>query len=356
MRIVIILLILFFANCRELDPQPSFDEYTISILEEEVTNFRLDKPWEYILGYTNVIYKDSIWHLWYESFGSDSFTYKDPSFNTYLCYAYSYDGINWIKPDLDLVYYKGVPNNIVHSNNGVENNGIHGVSIYFDESAEPAEQFKMVYSRFVESVGFSWIFGMVSSDGTHWDDERILLKHHSDTQNTLFKKDDKYKLYYRYWRAGNDGRKYRKIAYASSNYFNANFSSKNVQFSEADDNVHYYSNSARVLNSEHVIMIPSIFDVEKNYMKLAIAVSAINDFSHFQISDSLKLNNAFKEYVQRFVAPQSIEIEKTGLNSTFWSYVVLSENRHDGWRQYINTSEIRNVRLGRLLVSVKRVD
>lgn len=222
----IMLTIILFAclsyNILQNEKKVIFENSTIEILEFEITNFELNQPWEDLsLGYINVIKVDSTWHLWYETFNTASKTYDDPSFNTFINYAYSNNGVDWIKPHLNILDYNGINNNIPHFNNFKENEGVHGLSVFYDEQANHNERFKIVYSKFDINENTSYVYGAVSSDGLNWERERLLFKTHFDTQTIMFHHKGKYRLYYRY-RNNINSEKYRQIGYSSSETFDNN--------------------------------------------------------------------------------------------------------------------------------------
>ena len=91
-----------------------------------------DKPWEkrYDNLYGNIIYNEDedLYQCWYSPFIVDYSAkgmtlaerknpYEPPSNREMgICYAYSNDGINWKKPELDLVEFEGTKsNNIINT-------------------------------------------------------------------------------------------------------------------------------------------------------------------------------------------------------------------------------------------------
>ncbi|WP_428236162.1 hypothetical protein [Gracilimonas sp.] len=332
-KIVYIILLLVFSSCDFLQSEEekrNFDNSEIEFLDFELTNFELEEPWEDLfLGFINVIKVDSIWHLWYETFNSDSKLYDNPSFNTFMNYAYSKDGINWIKPKLNIQEYFELDNNIIHFNNFEENKGLHGFSVFYDIEARYDERFKIVYLKYDVEKSISYLYGAVSSDGLNWKAERPLMNIHSDTQTTLFYHNGKYRLYYRYLNNIN-GNRYRQIGYGSSESFDNNFKKNTISFSLENETstMHFYNNAARPLNDKTVIMFPSVFDVSKNNMLLYTSKSSINDYAIFNELKPINLpSDTFKI---KYAAPQSIEV--TGEENTYWLYLSLNTNGHDNWR------------------------
>ena len=193
--------------------------------------FGEDKPWEPRLDnvYGAVIFdeKDSIWKCWYNPFVVDEMTtrtpedkrnpydteYKDWDYERKIgvCYAYSSDGLNWIKPNLGLVEFNGNKNN----NLIMWVPGPHGLGVFLDEQdPDTSRRFKSFHSTFDfegdEMVSVSW-----SSDGIHWVDNIRCPEINSpgDTHNNAVW-DPVAKIYRGYTRLKVDGR--RVIGYTES--------------------------------------------------------------------------------------------------------------------------------------------
>ncbi len=130
-------------------------------------------PWEVMYNnmYPNVIYdeQEKIYKIWYGLFIYDSAYANIPpekrkhgiymkyskSRKDGLCYAFSKDGIHWIKPMLNIVKWNGRSSNILSKY-------VHGVGILKDMiERDPARRYKMFFKGEVISVRFS-------SDGLHW--------------------------------------------------------------------------------------------------------------------------------------------------------------------------------------------
>jgi hypothetical protein len=77
----------------------------------------------------------------------------------YLNYSYSHDGLNWTKPELDVV--KGT--NIVMDND----RGTHGPSVILDDfETDPEKRFKLAMAPYINKCGIT-IY--TSPDGIHWN-------------------------------------------------------------------------------------------------------------------------------------------------------------------------------------------
>jgi len=146
----------------------------VGVVEKDKANplFGEDKPWEKRFDnlYGNVIYdeKEEIYKCWYSPFivdhsaigmsleERDGKEYEEPDDREMgICYAISKDGINWEKPNLGLVDYKGSKaNNIIWR-------GPHGAGIFKDvQDPDPKRKYKTIFQGLNVSV---------SSDGLHWE-------------------------------------------------------------------------------------------------------------------------------------------------------------------------------------------
>ncbi len=105
------------------------------------------KPWErssvYCSGTALYDEEDDVFKLWYKSGGT--------------CYAWSYDGVNWVKPDLSLHSYDGnFQNNIVFPRNCI--------TVYYDEYENDIQKrFKMMGTD-----GAHAFWAAYSANGKNW--------------------------------------------------------------------------------------------------------------------------------------------------------------------------------------------
>jgi len=138
--------------------------------------FGKDKPWEVSLDnlYPNVVYDDQakLYKCWYMN------SRPLDGYNSGFCYAESKDGLEWRKPELGLVDYKGSKkNNIVLTNGG------GGVSLDRHET-DPGKRFKMFYITATHGGPMKMRF---SPDGIHWSKENVSSqKPRGDTHNNAF--------------------------------------------------------------------------------------------------------------------------------------------------------------------------
>ncbi|MEC7637879.1 MAG: serine hydrolase, partial [Verrucomicrobiota bacterium] len=142
------------------------------------------QPWEprYDNMYPNVIYdnEENLYKCWYCPFIVDQRTTethpnrRKPSLTPYmdarpagreeaLLYAISKDGLNWVKPELGLVDFKG------SSKNNIVCRGLSGAGVIKDELERfPERRYKAFYCS---NSGYKMRY---SSDGLNWGDEVAL--------------------------------------------------------------------------------------------------------------------------------------------------------------------------------------
>ena len=162
------------------------------------------KLWEarYDNFYPNVHYDpgEGIFKLWYNAFTSDASSegtplphrpeteYKDGHRRTDgLLYAVSNDGIEWTKPELNIVDFEGsTANNIVMN---TETHGFHGAGVLFDpDDPDPSRRHKAFFRNSRDrrmAVAFS-------SDGLHWTPSVNWPEHDAvgDTHNNTIRMSD----------------------------------------------------------------------------------------------------------------------------------------------------------------------
>jgi len=150
---------------------------TIGTVQKDKRNplFVEDKPWEPRFDnlYANVIFdqEEKLYKCWYSPFIIDPGSSKIPVHQRNkveypedsmgeremaICYAVSKDGIEWTKPNLNLVVFNG------SKNNNIVWRGPHGAGILKDKrERDPQKRYKMILKQNVLSVTFS-------RDGLHW--------------------------------------------------------------------------------------------------------------------------------------------------------------------------------------------
>ncbi|WP_159888457.1 hypothetical protein [Paenibacillus puerhi] len=172
------------------------------------------RPWEvrYDNGYPNVFYDEAykIYRCYYTLFVIDQVSATTPldkrrgnqyvprpGRETGLAYAYSEDGINWIKPSLGTVEFQGsTDNNLIMLD-------AHGASVFRDpRETDPAKRYKMML-RLDEDPRL--LAASFSPDGVHWCEpipwEPRVRVIKADTHNFAYWDEhlEKYVLISRHW-------------------------------------------------------------------------------------------------------------------------------------------------------------
>ena len=131
-----------------------------------------DKPWEINIGWVGNAYDPATgrYQLWYQAF-TGPFAQKC-THRCLVCYAESRDGINWIKPDLDLFDYNGIsPTNIVMIGNGGYSDRYTNSVLLDPRDPDPGRRYKMATYDFSIDEGGVERPGLVaafSPDGIRW--------------------------------------------------------------------------------------------------------------------------------------------------------------------------------------------
>jgi hypothetical protein len=172
------------------------------------------RPWEarYDNLYPNVLYdeEDGLYKCWYSPFVScevsesvrppdrtpSNFTIK-PNRKVGVCYAFSQDGINWVKPELGIVDFRG------SSKNNIVMLDAHGAGVFKDtHETDAAKRYKMLFKAEQESI----MKVAFSADGLHWSVPVPWPEHNTeaDTHNNALwdQETHKYIGFTRTWSAG----------------------------------------------------------------------------------------------------------------------------------------------------------
>jgi hypothetical protein len=128
-----------------------------------------DRPWESMsCGWGTLMIENGLYRLWYEAWDKEYTHDCDGR----LCYAESTDGVNWVKPSLGIIEYKGSrDNNIVIDRSTVNGFGFHGHSIFVDPTSPACARYRCVYLGHVPRAGHGDMTVMstaYSPDGLHW--------------------------------------------------------------------------------------------------------------------------------------------------------------------------------------------
>lgn len=162
-----------------------------------------DREWEFIVSGGCMHSIDGKFRIWYEVHPP-----RGEGEANLLCYAESDNGIDWVKPFLGLVEYRGSRNNnIVIAGRTCPYGSFHGSSVFIDPSAPPEARYKVIYmaltdddalvqrlmaerptlvSRYGQLCKSVICYGE-SPDGFNWKlHDDILMAHESDTQTTVY--------------------------------------------------------------------------------------------------------------------------------------------------------------------------
>ena len=144
-----------------------------------------ERPWEQLMitFYTTVRDEGGRLRMWYVC--------RDRQNEPNVAYAESVDGLNWTKPDLGVIEYKGST-----ANNLVGLQSLEGV-VYRDPRGAGNEQYVYV------STGRGGVYRFTSPDGLRWKrDARPLVRFQPDTQTVVFW--DELRRKYRVYTRGKD--------------------------------------------------------------------------------------------------------------------------------------------------------
>jgi len=152
---------------------------------------KADREWEghRVGAYGSVIEDEGIYKMFYDCIDNNG--------NIFHCYAYSKDGIKWIKPKLGLVEYKGSrDNNILPL--------APCGTVFIDPHDIPERKYKYVtYGHGRRGYGKQYgVYVWYSKDGLNWKrNDKLALPLNPDTQNQAFWDDriGKFVAYLRAW-------------------------------------------------------------------------------------------------------------------------------------------------------------
>ena len=123
-----------------------------------------DRPWEgNTCGYHTIFRDGELYRMYYRGWNHDSKTQKQ-AHPAVVCYAESTDGINWKKPDLNLIEFAGSKsNNII-----LADFGTHNFTPFKDTNPDcPSDARYKAVAR-GEGDGHRNLFAFQSPDGIGW--------------------------------------------------------------------------------------------------------------------------------------------------------------------------------------------
>jgi hypothetical protein len=161
---------------------------------------KMDKPWEGVAsGVYSVVFRDGdIYRMFYRaSFPENE---NDSTAGQGCAYAESTDGINWERPNLGIIEYKGQDTNMVFAGPNA-----HNFSPFLDRNPDSKEDEKY---KAVAGHHVGGLMGYKSSDCLHWEpiqDEALFTKGAFDSHNLVFfdTNYNKYACYSRYFDSTN---------------------------------------------------------------------------------------------------------------------------------------------------------
>lgn len=174
-----------------------------------------NKPWEGVFsGYSTIINDGYLYRLYYRGVPTAG---SDGSDNEVTCYAWSSDGIEWTKPDLNLFEFSGTKNNNIILANAKP--VTHNFSPFIDTNPNRPDDFKFKALGGLEK-------GLIpygSTDGIHWTkivQYPVITGGEFDSQNVSFWSESEhlYICYLRKWK-NEEGKTIRSVARATSTDF-----------------------------------------------------------------------------------------------------------------------------------------
>lgn len=176
-----------------------------------------DKPWEKIRfsDGPSVVKEGPLFKMWYHC--------MDETKTWFVCYATSEDGLQWKKPNLGIIDYKGSKDNNIVFAGTPERICVGSVSVFVDQNEGGAKKYKMIFGSYprdrkpvsglpdVLVYDYSearwkptqfWITAAYSEDGLHWTPgaKPRIVDWYTDTREVAFwdRRIGKYVLFVRW--------------------------------------------------------------------------------------------------------------------------------------------------------------
>ena len=248
-----------------------------------------DRPWEEgeaLTGlgvYHTLLEDDGTFKLFYDAGSMDGIldTDEDTGTQRVLAYAESTDGVNWAKPNIGTVTFKGSrENNLVFGLDASPGRDAHGASVFIDPSSPSDKRYKLVSMGTYE--GRFCIFGAVSPDGFNWKliQKPLIPKYISDVQQIVRfdAEKGKYVGYFRGWTAHEHGTSHgrRYIAYSETeDFMNWPRPTPLVKASLHDSpDTDVYTNSYNLWpGADAHVMLPALYHHTEDYADVYMLVS-----------------------------------------------------------------------------------
>ncbi|WP_375580222.1 hypothetical protein ABWH96_04070 [Marivirga tractuosa] len=277
-------------------------------------------PWENgLIGYCTVLKTQATkWEMWYESFPTNS----NDDYNSYLCYATSENGIDWVKPNLGLVDYNGnKDNNIIFS--GTDMNGIHGPFVF----KENGRYHLIVNQRRRKNEDPEYSIAMATSeDGVNWSDFIKIFNGYSDTQNVLLDFKKKKKLFVREW-IGEVSIGERAVGISRSKSTLPLLFDKSELAYRNNFEEDIYTSGAINLNDNLTLCLNSIFNKPKEEIYLGLTYSRDGD-AFYKYNEDVDWQTTDNSWDNKtiYASPSLIN---AGNDSTYYLYYSGSQKNHD---------------------------
>ncbi len=216
---------------------------------------KYDQPWEgNASGYATIFQDGEIYRMYYRGhrYIVDGKKLKQAQ-SEVVCYAESKDGINWIKPKLNLFAWKGSKENNIIWLGGPET---HNFAPFKDTNpnCKPDEIYKAIGGT-VTSKG---LLTFKSQDGIHWQKLSkgpVVTKGAFDSHNTCFwdAEHNRYTMYVRYFDAG-QFKGLRSIGVSYSSDFTNWTEPVGIRYSNSPPQQMYTNQIAPYIRAPHILM------------------------------------------------------------------------------------------------------
>ena len=243
----------------------------------------MEKPWE--TGYTlhiTILQDEGRYRLYYTCYNElpDDPKAMNP-FSYFLCYAESDNGVEWTKPTIGTINWRGTTeNNVVYGMNRSLGRPVPTASVFKDPSAPPNERYKIIHRGTIEN-GPPCVYGATSPDGIDWTaiEEPLITDYFSDTQIVaqFDEQIGRYRGYFRGWTAHRrwpHGR--RTIAYAETEDFNNWPKPETIVTTDVYDHpgADIYTNAyAAWPDADAHLMFPAFFEREMDITQVHLMTS-----------------------------------------------------------------------------------
>jgi hypothetical protein len=300
------------------DPNPPISIEFVPGSKEEVMT--ADKSWEKrILNYFSIVRKDNDWQMWYEAFDENAI--HDDLSN--LCYAYSKDGKNWIKPDFSYYRLNNKGTNILIK--GAFNKGIHAPFVFKNTNAN--QPYLMTALSFNLDNGTASLYGYTSNDGLKWKNKRIVSHDHLDTQNSFTQVGSTLTFFTRFWTGLTASNGFRAIGRMQTDT-SWNMLQENKILLTADPTTEYkhiYNNAMCKISDSLYLFFPSQYNDSNLELRVSLAYGKSTDKIYFINNDVTESLTQGTPYKSIYVVPGAFT---TGEPDTYWIYYFATNFKH----------------------------